>query len=123
MLCPSCVIGIIVVWWWCCCHRRHWHRHRHHLCTALPVTALIIETSYLAIYAAIPLVYAYDILCQCDVYFLNGSHFSKFLLSGSPVYMVKLKAFIFGTVMHLYWGYPQGRNYTPINNILKVMNF
>ena len=42
---------------------------------------------------------------------------------GSPVNMIKLRAFIFGTVMHLYWGYPQGRNYTSINNILKVMNF
>ena len=37
--------------------------------------------------------------------------------------MVKLRAFIFGTVMYLYWGYPQGGNYTSINNILKVMNF
>ena len=26
-------------------------------------------------------------------------------------------------VMHLYWGYPQGRNYAFIDNILKVMNF
>ena len=37
--------------------------------------------------------------------------------------MVKLTAFIFGTVMHLYWGYTQGRNYEFIYNILKVMNF
>ena len=37
--------------------------------------------------------------------------------------MVKLRAFIFGTVMHLYWGYLQGRNYACINNILEVMNF
>ena len=37
--------------------------------------------------------------------------------------MIKLRAFIFGTVMKLYWGYPQGRNYTSINNILKVTNF
>ena len=37
--------------------------------------------------------------------------------------MIKLRAFTFGTVMHLYWGYSQGRNYTFINNILKVMNF
>ena len=37
--------------------------------------------------------------------------------------MIKLRAFIFGIVMHLYWGYPQGRNYTSINNILKVINF
>ena len=25
-----------------------------------------------------PLVYAHEILSQCDMYFLNGSHFSKF---------------------------------------------
>ena len=31
------------------------------------------------IYAAIPLVYAHEILGQCDAYFLNDSHFSKFL--------------------------------------------
>ena len=37
--------------------------------------------------------------------------------------MIKLRAFIFGTVMHLYWGYSQGRYYTSINNILKVINF
>ena len=37
--------------------------------------------------------------------------------------MGKLRAFIFGTVMHPYWGYQQGRNYTSINNILKVTNF
>ena len=36
--------------------------------------------------------------------------------------MVKLRAFIFGTVMHLYWGYLQGRNYASINNIHKVTN-
>ena len=37
--------------------------------------------------------------------------------------MVKLRAFIFDTVMHLYWGYLQERNYASIDNILKVMNF
>ena len=37
--------------------------------------------------------------------------------------MVKLRAFIFDTIMHLYWGYLQGRNYASINNVLKVMNF
>ena len=35
----------------------------------------------------------------------------------------KLRAIIFGLVMHLYWGYPQGRNYASVYNILKVMNF
>ena len=38
-------------------------------------------------------------------------------------YMVKLGAFIFGTVMHQYWDYPQGRNYASIDDILKVMDF
>ena len=33
----------------------------------------------LQIYAAMPLVYAHEILSQCDIYFLNGGHFSKFL--------------------------------------------
>ena len=38
--------------------------------------------------------------------------------------MVKLRAFIFDTVMHLYWGYLQGRNYASINNIfLKLWIF
>ena len=37
--------------------------------------------------------------------------------------MVKLIAFIFGTVMHPCWGYQQGRNYPYIDNILKVTNF
>ena len=37
--------------------------------------------------------------------------------------MVKLRAFIFGTVMHLYWGYLQWRNYACTNNILKSYEF
>ena len=37
--------------------------------------------------------------------------------------MIKLRAFIFGTVMHLYWSYPKERNYTSINNILKSYEF
>ena len=36
--------------------------------------------------------------------------------------MVKLRSFIFGSVMHLYWGYPQRTNYASVNNILKVKN-
>ena len=35
--------------------------------------------------------------------------------------MIKLRAFIFGTVMHLYWGYPQGRNYTSINILYEFL--
>ena len=63
------------------CRCRHQCRHWR-LCTALPVTGLIIEASYLTIYAAMPLVYAHEILSQCDAYFLNGGHFSKFLYLG-----------------------------------------
>ena len=37
--------------------------------------------------------------------------------------MVKLKAFIFGSVMHLYQGYSQRKNYVSVNNILKVTIF
>ena len=37
--------------------------------------------------------------------------------------MVKLRVFLFGSVMHLYWGYPHGKNYASVNNILKVTNF
>ena len=45
-----------------------------------------------------PLVYAHEILSQCDVYFLNGSHFSKFLyvallstwLNLEPSYLAQL---------------------------------
>ena len=44
-------------------------------------------------------------------------------LYDSHVYMVKLRAFIFGSVMYIYWGYPQVRNYASLDNILKIMNF
>ena len=44
-------------------------------------------------------------------------------LCDSPVYRIKLRAFIFGSVIHLYWGYPQGRNYASVSNILEIMNF
>ena len=40
MVCPSCVIVH-------CCHHHHWHHCWCCLCTAVPVTALITETSYL----------------------------------------------------------------------------
>ena len=52
----------------------------------------------LQIYVSIPLVYAHEILGQCDMYFLNGSHFSKFLyvallstwLNLGPSYLAQL---------------------------------
>ena len=47
---------------------------------------------------------------------LKWQPFEQISLCGSPVYMVKLRALIFGTVMHQYWGNPQGRNYASINN-------
>ena len=34
--------------------------------------------------------------------------------------MVKLRALIFGSVMYLYWGYPQRKNYASLDNILKI---
>ena len=37
--------------------------------------------------------------------------------------MINLRAFIFGSVMHLYWSYQQKTNYAFVNNILKVKNF
>ena len=47
---------------------------------------------------SIPLVYAHEILGQCDMYFLNDSHFSKFLyvallstwLNLEPSYLAQL---------------------------------
>ena len=37
--------------------------------------------------------------------------------------MVKFRVFILGSIMHLYWSYPENKNYVSVNNILKVMNF
>ena len=37
--------------------------------------------------------------------------------------MVQLRVFIFGSVIDLYWSYPQRENYASVNNILKVMIF
>ena len=34
--------------------------------------------------------------------------------------IVKLRAFIFGSVMYLYWGYMVKRNYVDLDNILKI---
>ena len=36
--------------------------------------------------------------------------------------LVKLRAFKFGSVMHLYWGYTQRRNYADMYTILKIVN-
>ena len=104
-----CNHALSVMWWCCLCHCCwHWW----HLCTALLVTALIIETLY-QIYVAIPLVYAHEILGQCDLYYLNGSHFSKFLyvallstwLNLEPSYLTQLCIYTGATyreeIMHL----------------------
>ena len=37
--------------------------------------------------------------------------------------MVKHRTFIFGSIMYLYWSYPQSKNYASANNILKILNF
>ena len=64
----------------CCCHHQcHWqHQHHWHLCTAIPVTALIIETSYLTdIFIYAPSLYTWNFKSMWCV-FLNGSHFTNF---------------------------------------------
>ena len=62
---------------------------------------------------SIPLGYAHEILGHCDVYFLNGSHFGKFLyvallstwLNLEPSYLAQLCIYIGATyrgeIMHL----------------------
>ena len=70
-----------------------------------PSTALIIETSYLTdicIYA--PSLCTWNIKSMWHVIF-KRKPFYQISLCASPVYMVKLRAFIFGIVMHSYWGY------------------
>ena len=42
---------------------------------------------------------------------------------GSPDYMVRLTAFIFGSDMHLYWGYTHTWNYAAVENIFEIINF
>ena len=70
-LCNRVLSGV-----WCC----HWRRPcLLHLCTAVLVTALIIETSYPAnICINTPSICTWNIMSMWCI-FLNGSHFSKFL--------------------------------------------
>ena len=42
-------------------------------------------------------------------------------LCGSPDYMVQFRAFIFGSVMDLYWDLILTKNYSAVDNILKVI--
>ena len=35
--------------------------------------------------------------------------------------MVQLRAFIFGSVMDLYWGYTHTKNYAALDNIFKII--
>ena len=44
-------------------------------------------------------------------------------VSGSPDDMVYLRAIIFGSVMHLYWGHTHTRNYAVVDNILEMIKF
>ena len=37
--------------------------------------------------------------------------------------MIKLRGFIFSSIMYLYWSYLQSKNFASVNNILKIMNF
>ena len=49
-------------------------------------------------YSSIPLVYAHEILSQCNAYFLNGGHFSKYFylallstwLNSEPLFLAQL---------------------------------
>ena len=78
------------------CHCWHWCWH---LCTALPVTGLIIEASYLTnICSYAPSICTWNIKSMWGIYFLNGGHFSKFLylallstwLNLEPSYLAQL---------------------------------
>ena len=60
-------------------------------------------------------------LMQCV--FFKWQPFWQIYLCGSPDNIVKLRAFIFGSVMYLYWGYMHRRNYLDLGNILKIINF
>ena len=84
----------------CRCRCQHLRRCRHRcLCTALPVTGLIIEASYLInICSYAPSICTWNIKSMCHAYFLNGGHFSKFLylallstwLNLEPSYLAQL---------------------------------
>ena len=37
--------------------------------------------------------------------------------------MVTLRAFLFGSIMHLFWSYIHRRNYVTVSNILEIINF
>ena len=114
-LCNHALSGV-----WCC----HWHHPcLHCLCTAVLVTALILETSYPAnICINTPSICTWNIISMWCIFFKQHP-FEQISLFDSPVYMVKLRVFIFASVKHLYWGYSQGMNSTFVNNTLKVMNF
>ena len=43
-----------------------------------------------------------------------------FSLFAPPANMVSLGAFVFGTIIHLFWGYPHRRNCALVTNIHKV---
>ena len=88
------------------------------------MTALIIEPHILQIYAHMPLVYAHEILSQCDMYFLNASRFSKFFyvalmstwLNLEPSYLAQLCINAGAT-------HREGIIHLSIIYLLKVMNF
>ena len=91
-----CNHALSVVW---CCRGCHWHWH--HMCTALPVTALIIETLYFTnICNYTPSICTWNI-SQCDMYFLNGSHFSKFLYVTFLSTWLNLRVFILGSYVSI----------------------
>ena len=94
MICPSCVIGVIIVIGGdsiviiigvVCVqlsHKQFWSQKLY----------------ILQIYSSISLIYAHKILSQCDAYFLSGGHFSKYIylallstwLNLEPLYLAQL---------------------------------
>ena len=109
LLSLSLVLSLLV-------HHCHHHCQCHwycHLCTAVPVTALLIETSYLADTCTYIPNICNEILGQCDIYFWNSSHFNKIRnvallstwLSLKPLYLAQLCIYTGAThkkkIMHL----------------------
>ena len=89
----------------CCCHHHFCHCcqqcHCHwccFLCTAVPVTTLLIGIHILHIYVHISLICVHEILGQCNVHFWNDSHFNNIFnvallsiwLSLEPLYLAQV---------------------------------
>ena len=94
MNCPLCVVIVVIL-----------DCHHPHLWTVVLATGLIIETSHLAhICTYTPSIYKW-ISKWMQPLFLKWQPFQWSSFCGSPDYLVKLGAFIFGSVVYLYWGH------------------